>query len=278
MAHDNDEKNNSFPAMFNARAELWRSAYDESHHQRVADYVTIAKRNRGDYFGSISSRVRLAWNGRLGKGLVTYPVIPRAIRSKTATAISTDIRLDFKPSVPLPEKEAGVQSAENIYGFIENLYWTERLETAIAQLGQFGGFMGVKAEVDDQGPHVGSKPVMGDKWLQKGYATFGCSNCGSIFEPEEIPGLVNGSGGPESQESLERPEGGDDQDILDADTLNEPEIPESSNPKPAISQYSTAGVNCPRCQKPTLVQDTEEDYEMGQGPTDEIEKIMAAHF
>src|SRR5687768_12200397 len=99
MATENEDKNNSFPAMFKARKDMWRSSFDDAHYGRIEDFVVLAMRNKGAYFGAFSQRVKGQWNGRLGKGLVTYPVIPRAIRSKTATAISTDIRLDFKASV-----------------------------------------------------------------------------------------------------------------------------------------------------------------------------------
>lgn len=273
-------KNSGFQAMILERVRVWKTAYDEAHYPRIGDYVTLAKRNRGDYFGAISQRVRNAWNGRLGKGLVTYPVVPRAMRSKTATAISTDIRLDFKSPVPDPEKEAAVQSAENIYLFLENLYWTEQLETSIAQLGMLGGFMGIRAEIED-GPAVGNRMLTGKKWNQKGATVYGCSDCGGTFDPEEI-GLQPVEQASANEETPQIAESHDSQSMWQVDEESfEPFTPENDaphEPKPAVTKYDASKTECPRCGKPTLVLETEEDYEYEDSPTGEFEKILAAKF
>lgn len=278
-----EQQDNTFPAMINARFQGWKKNFDDNHFGRVEDYYTLAMRNKGQYFGAMSTKVRGKWNGRLGKGLVTFPVVPRAIRSKTATAISTDIRLDFKSSVPLPEKEAGVQMAENIYQFLEGLYWTEPLEISIAQLGMFGGFMGVRAEIDDDGPQVGSRQVTGQKWLQRGYTTFGCTDCGGIFEPQEIgleplPADMMTSDEDVAERNGEATKSGEPAPYAEPADVLDAEIIDDGPPKPTILKYSVEGVKCPRCDKPTLTQNTEEDYELGEAPTGELERIMAARF
>lgn len=255
----------TFPTMFHARTEGWKKAYDESHYPRTDYFVTLAKRNKGDYFGAMSQKRRHVWNGRLGKGLVTYPVVPRAIRSKTATAISTDIRLDFKSAVPDPEKEAGVQSAENIYAFLENLYWTEQLEMNIAQLAMFGGFMGVRAEIED-GAAVAHESVTAKKWMPVGETVFGCRDCGAAFDADEL-GLEA-----EAEPEEIRVEG-----ESEGEEYDEPVQP-GEPIKPAIPKYSLEGVNCPRCSKPTLVLDTEMDFEERDAPTGEFHKILSKRF
>jgi hypothetical protein len=128
----------NFEEMILASVKEKKEAYDADNDERVRQAVTTEFRYRGDYFGTFNTlKTRnMEYVGGLGKGLVTFPVVPRAIRSKTATMLATSVKIELKPARELPEIEAGVDLATNILARAETNIFDEDFEINTAHLRQ----------------------------------------------------------------------------------------------------------------------------------------------
>jgi hypothetical protein len=108
-----NESSMPFDEMIRARTKAWKDEYDQAAVPPLSDAVNMTFRNRGDYFGYFyggGSR-RSQWRAFPGKGMVTYPIIGRSIRSKTATSVSTRVQLEVEAVRDIPEKQAAPISA-----------------------------------------------------------------------------------------------------------------------------------------------------------------------
>lgn len=297
------------------RDEDKRKYYDDAHSRFVTDYVTLAKRNDGDYMGVPRSGNSNAWLPILNKGFFTYPVVPRSIRSKTATAVSTDIQLDISSAIKTPEKKAGAELAQNLYRYEEERHWTERVETMIAMLGQIGRFCAILTEKDgEEGLTVGYEEKTKNGWLQTQDDLIGCVSCGATYSPEQLgfeppeydaEGKVissqNGNipkrekdgiaGG--SKESFEHSSWDGDAPRIDAHekeniavapngaTYDNPdEMLADYPPRPQPREYDLQSKKClnPECESTNLGINQSAQYEPGLMPTGEKDPIKAAQI
>jgi hypothetical protein len=270
----------TFKEMIRARNFDKKKAYDDSHWQHIADYVTMCKRNDGDYLGVMRSDRRNYWNNVKSKAFVTYPVIMRALRSKTATSLATDIGLDIQPVLKLPEKKAGAELAMNVYKYSEENDWTERLETLLAMLGQIGKFAAILTEMDSEnGLTVGYKELEKEGWIKKQETIIGCMDCGSVFMPEQL-GV--------SAKDDEREADGEEREEMDSPDMKMREIkPDGydqsatdTKAPPTSPDYDLSNATCqnPECGSTRLGISSPDEYEEGMIPTGEKEAIKAAQI
>ena len=148
--------NNEKQGLIHKIKDRWISArdnFDRNFKQRDRNYVTLEMRKRGDYAGKFSSQ-RGIWQNGLDHLVMSFPVVPRALRSNTATSLATDIKLVHEASTEHPVKRNAVEIVKAIYKYEENRLWTESLEVAHADLAQLGGFSAVKVCDDDEGEKI----------------------------------------------------------------------------------------------------------------------------
>jgi DNA-directed RNA polymerase subunit RPC12/RpoP len=138
MSDSKTTEQQPFAAMILAKRKELADAYDADNEPRLRQAVTMEYRWRGNYFGTFNNNknYRLEWVGKLGKGLVTYPVIPRAIRSKMSTSLATEVKIDCHPARNLPEIEAGAELAQNLAKRFDERIWDEDFEINSCHLRQ----------------------------------------------------------------------------------------------------------------------------------------------
>lgn len=187
-----EQKSLDFEAMIVAKTRELANQYDADNEPRIRQAVTMEKRWRGDYFGTFNNRrnYRFEYVGQLGKGLVTFPVVPRAIRSKTSTSLATEVKIDCQPARNLPEIEAGADLAQNIIKRFESVVWDEDFELHSAHLRQTQRLCyarlsvnprkGIKYQEQEQSGELKEIEVYG--------ATFACANCGLEMQESDYDG------------------------------------------------------------------------------------------
>ena len=292
----------SFPDLMARRDEETREYYDDAHWKLVTDFITMSKRNSGDYMGVMRQNRRNNWLGVLNKGFVTYPVIPRSIRSKTATAVSTDVGLEITSTLQTPEKKAGAELAKNIYLYEEERGWTERVETLIALHGQLGKFAAILTETDENGAiTVGSNDLTAPGWMKTGDDIICCLNCASEYTPDQLGLQPLQGGAAENKRTINADSPNYDHPESVAPDLkqaqNFPNVPENvpenvlenvaekTNeisadypPKPENDKYDLTNAVCrnPDCGSMNLGVKETAQYRQSEIPTGEIEAIRAA--
>lgn len=191
MADRSKDTNSDFDKMILAKIRELKETYDADNEERIRQAVGLEMRNRGNYFGTfnnLKSR-RLEYVGSLGKGLVTYPVVPRALRSKSATMIATKVLIDLKPARQLPEIEAGVDIATSIVKRAETNITDEDFEINTAHLRQTqrlcyyeifnNGRKGIRYQEQERGDSPAEIAVHGD--------IYNCPSCGAEVPAENLP-------------------------------------------------------------------------------------------
>jgi hypothetical protein len=185
---ENEEKQEyqEFEAMILDKIQELSEPFDEDNEERIRQAVTLEYRDRGNYFGvfNFDKRRRMEWVGQLGKGLVSYPVIPRAIRAKSATSLATEIRLSVEANRRLPEIEASRTIGESIYERIERELWTEDFEININKLRQtqrrvyyeltWNPEKGIKYDRMQRSEQTEEIPIHG--------IIYACGNCGETVD------------------------------------------------------------------------------------------------
>lgn len=176
-----------FEDMIKARVKAWRGQYDTANRPRMAEAVTLTYRKRGDYFGYLhQAGYRSQWRGFSGTGMVTYPVISRSIRSKTATAVSTRIQTDVEPVRNTPEKQAAAEIAKNVLKFLRNQHRTKSFEAELAEINQINRFSFIYNEFQPTGGTVVDVPVSKPKAVKQGATEYACASCGFVHAPEDL--------------------------------------------------------------------------------------------
>ncbi len=268
MENDNQQYQ-TFDVMIRARNDEKKKAYDESHWEHISDYVTMCKRNAGDYLGIMRTDRRNMWNPVKSQAFVTYPAVRRAIHSKTSTSLATNIQLDIQPVLKLPEKKAGAELAMNIYKYSEENDWTERVETLIAMLGQIGKYAAILTEKEENGGlTVGYRDIEKEGWIKSQDLEIGCMDCGATFTPDQL--------GIEAKSPESYPENSPESTPAPVEMESKPEsgYPE----RPQSPEFDLSGATCmnPDCNSTRLGIATPEDYREGMIPTGEKEAIRAA--
>lgn len=176
-----------FKDMVLARTRGWATTYDEQNYTRIMDAVTLTQRKRGDYFGFASRKgSRSFWNSFDGKGMATYPIVERAIKSKTATSVATEIKLNLEAWRKLPEKEAGVEVASSISNFVCAKLWTKDFEAIISELPQINRYCGIFSHYNPQGGMKVELPETERRDVKTGITQYMCPECGNEYAPEDL--------------------------------------------------------------------------------------------
>lgn len=182
------ENTQPFDQMILERTKSWTEDYDTSNRGRIEQAVTMAMRNRSDYFGyfyngtSTSSR----WRPYTGKGMVTFPIIGRSVRSKTATACGTKVQIQIEPIRAIPEKIAACDMARNITKFLRGSLWTQPLESALAETGQLMRFSFLYSTFHKTGGTIIDLPETATQPMKTGQTLYVCHSCGDEFDSEQL--------------------------------------------------------------------------------------------
>ncbi len=218
-----------FEDMIRQRTSGWAEDYDANNRTRIAEGVTMTMRKRGDNFGYFhQTRAKSLWQSIFGKSLVTYPVIERAIRSKTATSVSTRIRITVEPVIKTPEKEAAAEICNSIFKFFDSNLWTNRTEAVISELCQLMRFCFVYNNYANAGGLKVDIPVTEQKKLKTGTTDYVCSTCGNEFGPEDI--------------AVDDPADAHEEELLE---MQDAPDPERDNER--AEMYERELPNCPDC-------------------------------
>lgn len=174
--------------MVRARTRHWADDYDEANRPRLGDGITMTMRNRGDYFGYFYNRsgINSQWRPFMGKGMVTYPVIGRSIRSKTATSVTTKVQIDIEAVRDVPEKKAAADLARNIAKYIRETNWSKQMDGTMAELCQLHRFAFVHSNYLPVGGTIIEIPEKAKKETKSGDTTYTCHSCGFQFTPEDL--------------------------------------------------------------------------------------------
>jgi hypothetical protein len=190
-----EEKNKTFIGMLRERTSSLAEQYDADNRLRVADLVTMTNRMRGDHFSFFLRYKdgRSAWKRHDSTGYVTFPVIPRSVKSKSATTALTKIQLDFIPVKQTPEKQAAAQIAKNIFEFLFDQSWSRKKDLSVAELCQLGRFCFIQNNWQTLAGAVLEIPEMEEKAVKTGMTQYICQDCGEEFYPEslELPDIAD---------------------------------------------------------------------------------------
>lgn len=174
--------------MLKMRFDGWRDRYDDANEARLSDHVTMTFRSRGDYFGYLSKRrsARGAWRTpALSSGLITYPVVERAIKAKTATGTATKIQTEFKAKRRLPEIEAAAEIAQNLINYLDETQWSRTMDARIEDLRQIGRYCWLNLMYSEGGMKA-TVPEKVLKPVKDGETEYGCMECGESWSPDEL--------------------------------------------------------------------------------------------
>lgn len=186
----------SFDKMILSRTKQLAKQYDYDNYGRLRESVTMVKRYRGDYYGFFNPSNRsLDWTDIRGKNLLTYPVIPRAIKASTATFVSTDIQITIEPSRNIPELEAGAELAQNVWDSLKSELYTETVDSTCAHLAQTARCYFLYTRHVLEGGIRFKTPIEEEKQVEIDNRTLICLNCGNEVPPMSL------ESGVESQES-----------------------------------------------------------------------------
>jgi predicted RNA-binding Zn-ribbon protein involved in translation (DUF1610 family) len=302
----------SFQDMIIERTRGWMNEYDEANLPRIAEAFTMSMRERGDYFSYFNLRQNNSqWRVIPGKGLVTFPIIGRSIRAKTATAVATKIQTEVESNREVPEKQAAAELARNIARYCRDKNWTKQTESTIAMLCQLARFCFVYNDYKTEGGMIVEIPETQKRAVKSGDTVYTCSSCGlqhtpatlgvddiaeqfkskDLGESEQHDSLHNIVENGESQTpdpaadpaiDTEYTDGeytaADDAPTKDQDQPDEaeqPQQPAQSAPDDDESQAvleHTANLSCPECQTNTLVMDSRARYESVDALTGEYHR------
>lgn len=271
------DESQPFDQMIIERTKAWAAEYDAAGRQRIADGVTMTMRNRNDYFGYFYNRsTNSQWRPYNGKGMVTYPIIGRSVRAKTATACATRVQVEIEPIRAIPEKEAACDMAKNIVKYCRETLWDKQLEATIAELGQLHRFSFLYSTYQENGGAIIDIPEKVEKVIKSGDTVYTCHNCGFQYGPEDL-GIDDFADQFKDKDLAEND--AEDQPLQRPDQEGEeqgedPNVPDDENAEPAIegepvdpndetaqTMDHTAGLACPECQTNTMVMDSRARHE-----------------
>jgi hypothetical protein len=183
-----DQVQMSFEQMIIERTRGWMEEYDEANLPRISEAVTMTFRERGDYFSYFNFRGSQGqWRTIPGKGLVTYPVIGRSVRAKTATAVATKIQVEVEAErASIPEKAAAAELARNIARYCRDKNWSKQTEANLAMLCQLQRFCFLYNDYKLHGGTIVEIPETVKKPVKTGDTVYNCSSCGYQFTPEDL--------------------------------------------------------------------------------------------
>lgn len=183
----NDNKPDpAFPDMIVERVRSWADIYDRGARERHGVGVTLTMRNRGDYFGYFFNRSQTStWRPFTGKGQVTFPVIGRSIRSKTATACATRVQVQIEAVKQDPEQMAAAEIGRNVAKLAREKTWNKQIEASLAELGQLHRMAWLYTQYIADGPEV-ERQVTETKKVKSGVTSYDCRNCGLQVGPEDL--------------------------------------------------------------------------------------------
>jgi hypothetical protein len=244
MANDSDKTGN-FEEMVLAKIRDCSKQYDWDNESRIRKAVTLEYRDRGNYFGVFNTKAgrQLEFVGQIGKGLVTYPVVPRAFRSKAATSLATMPNFTVEPIRKIPEMEAAAEIADEILKQFDRKHWTDEFELQSSHLRMTQRWHVIELTKDENlGYTYQATESEEPTEVQVAGREFACGNCGfAAFEDDmmtEEPEAVEATELPEEIEhaSMMPPELGEQlgEEMNEADEALELPIPNDS--------YS-----CPKC-------------------------------
>ncbi|GEM_PF-5635804 len=178
----------AFDKMILGRIRNLRQAAEITGRGRLKNLVTLIKRYRGDHFGSFSTRTdELQWLEVPSRGLQSWPVVPRAVRSNSANWLNAKIQLTVEPNTSDAEKEAGVNVAQSIYDYCHEKDWTEVFEERMSEIAQLQGTYGIQTYIDTKSYKLGTVkvPKTSEVETQTGLQRYVCKNCGIEAPPIE---------------------------------------------------------------------------------------------
>lgn len=264
------ENHMPFQEMVVTRTKQWIEEYDQSNRARIGEAITLTMRKRGDYFGRFYNRSTISsqWRPFTGKGMVTYPIIERTIRSKTATAVATKVQTEIEAVRNVPEKQAAADLARNIIRYCRESHWTKQLEANIAEFGQLHRFSFIYNNYQTEGGAIVEVPETKKTETKTGDTLYNCSNCGFQYTPEDlqIPDIADEFKGSDLKqgEAVVEPKmlaTGDqppEQEAVDTEYADGEYEPDDEGQK--ILEH-TANLPCPECQTNTLVLESRAKHE-----------------
>jgi hypothetical protein len=301
----------SFEEMIVTRTRGWIEEYDSSNLARVGEGVTMSMRERGDYFSyfNLLNGRQTQWRHIPGKGLVTFPIIGRSVRAKTATAVATKIQTEVEAVRDIPEKQAAAELARNIARYCRDTNWTKNTESNISNLCQLQRFCFTYSDYHEGGMVV-DIPLTETREIRTGDTLYTCSNCGMQHGPEDlgIPDIADEfreqdlQAGSDSEQSpdLTNPDSvaqpsTEPSDVIDTDydptsgeyqqtqpaaddnaAASEPDSDDQSqsyqNPEQQRILEHTADLTCPGCSTNALVMDSRAHHERVDALTGEYER------
>jgi DNA-directed RNA polymerase subunit RPC12/RpoP len=292
-----------FEEMIIDRTKAWAKDYDDANLPRMAEGFTMTMRDRGDYYSYFNMRPNMLsqWRVIPGKGMITFPIIGRSVRAKTATAVSTKIQVEVEAvRESIPEKAAAAELARNIARYCRDKNWTKDTEAAIATLCQTGRFCFVLNDYKTQGGMIVEIPETEKRAVKSGDTVYTCSSCGMQYTPDQLGSediaeqfkdsdlaesealktqpddheqephnVVNEDGETESPDDQDQPQpeqSSASDDAIDMEyndgAYAVADDQQSSNPEEAEAVLQhTAGLTCPECGTNTLVMDQRARYE-----------------
>lgn len=257
--------------MIRSRTKAWIEEFDAAQGARLAEAVTLTFRNRGDYFGYFNNRSTnmSVWRSFKGKGMVTYPIVGRAIRSKTATASGTKVQTYCEAVRDMPEKKAGAELAKNILKFVHAHNWNHNLETAIAEIAQLQRYCFLLNNYQASGGMLVDVPVTEKTVHKSGATVYTCSGCGFEYTPEDL-------GAPDFADEFKdvdlAPHDDEERDV-DAEYV-EPEFLDEA----AKTLEHVSSLACPDCGTNSLVLSERARHEKVDRLTGEYEKRDTGQF
>lgn len=176
-----------------AKKRALSEAHDEDIRYNTADYVEMVKRERGDHFGSFEENwlqknhpLALTWVPRESRGMVTYPVISRAVRAKIATELATQFKFTVEAVQSDPDLQAVAEKFERMFAYLRRIFWTSNTHFQTSYLRIVGGccFLfndfekndGIEYDIQNTVPQI----------TIEGNASYICKNCGNVFAPEQL--------------------------------------------------------------------------------------------
>ena len=294
----------TFDKMIIERTRAWASEYDSANRQRLADGVTMTMRNRSDYFGYFYNRsTNSRWRPYTGKGMVTYPIIGRSVRAKTATACATRVQVDIEPVRSMPEKQAACDMAKNIVKYCREKLWNKQLEATLAELGQLHRFSFLYSTYREQGGVLIDIPEKEEKVIKTGDTLYTCHNCGMQYGPEDLG--IDDFADEFKDQDLAASDEDDDQTISRAEPASEEQYPGTEQPdeeqgedpaqpddenaemegevvdpdgETAKTLDHAAGLTCPECQTNTLVLDQRARHEQITSLTGKYQRVDCGYM
>lgn len=269
-----EETNIEFDDMILIRTKAWIETYDAQNRDRVGEAVTTTQRKRGDNFGYLhrgTGSYYSQWRPFNGKGMVSYPVVKRAVQSKMATSVSTEIGIKIESIRKLPEKEAAAEMCESVYNYCKPLLWTKKHESMLAEFGATSRFCFILNYYNRQGGMIVEIPEKAEKPVKQGITEYTCANCGFSYSPEElgIPDIADETASIDQKQlppADEFESETDDYDADEADDVLQAEVVDD------ISHQQQLPV-CPDCQAPALQLTSQAEYNNAQVLTGNYKKV-----